>query len=214
MTKKTMNDNEILALLERFMAANLPPMRFEILSDHYDDRTRFIGLALDGSLRVERTINFRYRLLHCSSTHLASSQRGRGIGRRVMTNSARLSRELGLDTMKIIATNEGRYAWARVGFQADNEFWFSAKEALLNTLKIDARFRNSTDLDLAIRIIDSNDPLALHYLTGLKNLVPVEAGGQNEMTSFGRALLTSVGSWRGEFDLTNKSYMQLLAGRR
>ena len=113
-----------------------------------------------------------------------------------------------------VTTNEGRYAWARVGFQADNEFWFSAKEALLNTLKIDARFRNSTDLDLAIRIIDSNDPLALHYLTGLKNLVPVEAGGQNEMTSFGRALLTSVGSWRGEFDLTNKSYMQLLAGRR
>jgi hypothetical protein len=128
-----------------------------------------------------------------------------------MINSASLANVLGLDTIKMMAVDEGRYAWACVGFQADGEYWYTAKKALLESLSKSDRFVASADREMASRIIKSDDPLALHSLTRLKGLVPAEAGAQDKLTTFGRALLTSIPSWRGRFDLGNKAYLELLA---
>lgn len=211
MSGPSISDFAIRELLQLHMAPGLPAMEFEIFSSHHDDRVRFIGFALDESVRVERTIIFNHHILHCGSTHINRSHRGRGLGRQVMVNSARLANAFRLDTMKMMAVDEGRHAWACVGFQADEEFWDTARKALLDSLVKGDRFVDSPDRELAASIIESKDPLALHSLTRLKSLVPAEAGGQDKLTTFGRALLTSIPSWRGTFDLSNRAYTQLLA---
>jgi hypothetical protein len=82
----------------------------------------------------------------------------------------------------------------------------------MDRLVTDNRFALSPDRELALKLISSDDSLGLHFLTGLKGLVPVEADEKHGHTAFGRALLSSIGSWYGVFDLRNQSYIKLLKG--
>ncbi len=131
-----------------------------------------------------------------------------------MINSADFAVELGLESLALLAVDEGRYVWARIGFQANMEYWFATRKSLMDRLVTDNRFALSPDRELALKLISSDDSLGLHFLTGLKGLVPVEAGEKHGHTAFGRALLLSIGSWYGVFDLRNQSYIKLLKGSR
>ncbi len=128
-----------------------------------------------------------------------------------MINCLDLCRELGLHTMETHAVLDGRYAWARVGFQVREGHWHTVKKALSKIL-VSVSLPDGEDKALAFTILQSNEPLSLHYLTTLRSLVPDVAGGQNKRTTFGRALLMNVGSWMGTFDVTQPSYVKILVG--
>ncbi|MES0200403.1 hypothetical protein [Mesorhizobium sp. M0011] len=198
------------------MSDGLPFYLSTLAADPINGRIRFTSTGRDRqgeiAIKIARTIDFGNSNLRGGETFLATSLRGRRLGRQVIRNSFRLSEFLGLARMSIHAVLDGRYAWARCGFAPDPEAWPRIKKQLLSVLDAE-RFRKvPTERHWALQVIASDSPRALHMLSKIDTLVEFEDAGEDERVPFGRALLCSLTMWHGTFDMASEMSRMILFG--
>ena len=138
--------------------------------------------------------------------------RAAGIGRNILANTFGIFEEIGIEKIKITATNIGGYAWSKFGFVPSSEAWENIKifiEGTYNKMLTDLLLHHPNFCDVIEKCLQSDDPKSMWLisdLAGKASYYDVDEIREKEVSVGAAFLLHS--AWNGEFDFNDKDCVE------
>lgn len=207
----TLSPREIAARMSVWgEGAEVRVAKFEAVSE---SRLEFVAQARHaetGELigMTRREIDFSLSNVEHSHLVIEEAFRGRGLGKMMLREQAKLYQEMGLRSVSLNAREVGRYAWARYGFKpgqapilerllggSPTASWRRLKESLLFLLDTlpPGEFSTAEVSNIRVLLTASSDPAVIRLLAS---------------NPLGKKLLLHGTSWQGYLDLADTETME------
>ncbi len=197
---------EIVGLIVARLPIGIGPLE----SDIEQDRPERFKAIVHGLVYAKLSFNFAGRSVAITKLSVAEGNRKEGYCRRFIQNLYRALEEHGFERIELTASFDGRFVWARLGFQPVTASWKKQRATLTELYSRHREELSPVNRDIIAGVISADHPAGICILANSVGTV------DNILSPKGASYTVSMSvvTWDGELKVGSDVHEQFLFGRQ